>query len=173
MMIRFLGAVLIVSACSLLAYNQVLKKKTAIAAACELRDLLICLSQHISFSLEPLPDLIHRLFKEGAKAEDSFLARLSVALCETDNLSFSRAWSRTLQEFLDAKGRIGQTESHLLRLGETMGTMDGATEYARLQEVVKVMEMQIQEEKESLAQIEKTTKSLGVLCGVFIVLLLL
>jgi len=172
-MVRFLGATLIVAACSLLAYNQILKKKAAITAACELRDLLIQISQHISFSLEPLPELIHRLFKEGRQAEDSFLAKLSATLCETENLSFSPAWSRALQEFLDAKGRIGQTESYLLRLGETMGTMDSATERARLQEVAEVVEKQIQEEKKSLAQTEKTTKSLGILCGVFIVLLLL
>lgn len=170
-MIKLLGAVLVLFACTVLALQHTAKKRTALQGVRELKELMIFLQQRISFHLEPLPDIVRRLCREQENGADSFLARLGEALEGQEELSFSRAWSRAVSRFAEEKGIAARARELVHALGQSLGTMDSETEADRLLNCARELETLLQEAEPALKQSEKTTRSLGFLSGVLLVIL--
>ncbi|MBE7022789.1 MAG: hypothetical protein E7414_06220 [Ruminococcaceae bacterium] len=170
-MIKLLGGVLVILACTLLGLQYAAKKQTAFRAVRELKEVILLLHRHISFCLEPLPELVHRLCREKEDAADSFLKRLQEELEGMEEVSFGCAWAQALTHFAEEKGVPAEALAPVQGLGEGLGSMDSETESARLAFCAEELERLLQEMKPALRQTEKTTKSLGVLSGILIVIL--
>lgn len=172
-MIKLMGAVLVIFSCSVLGFQKVLQKRTTLAAMEELQELLLSIEQRISFNLEPLPELFLHLAAQRNVEETSFLFRLVSALREGEGSALGEAWHRALESFSQETGLSIEVKSLMQSLGQDLGTMDYETEGTRLCRGAKILGDCIKKEKKALAQSEKTFKSLGVLSGICIVIVLI
>lgn len=170
-MIKFIGALLVVFACGALALQRVIKKRNAQNAVAELRDMLIELKNHIGFNLEPLPDLIRRLCRDEGRPGGSFLSRLEIGINDGAHRPLGEIWNSALSEFSHDTGLSDQAKKLMEALGENLGKMDHAVEIERISRGIQGLEALLQEADADIAKSEKMVKSLGILFGIFIVIL--
>lgn len=171
-MIKFLGAMLVILACTLLGMTSVLKKRKTQHALCELENSLKEMANAIEFSLAPLPDVICRLTKEQFTDPQGFLNKLTKEMSTEKNLSLSCAWQTITHRFAEENALPTSTISLMLSLGETLGKMDYETEINRLLKAAKTLSEQAKDMELNREKTEKAVKSLGVILGIFIVIIL-
>ncbi|MBQ2696287.1 MAG: stage III sporulation protein AB [Clostridia bacterium] len=172
-MLKLLGALLVIAACTAFGIKSVMKKRDTIKALKELRSALSEIARAINFQLDPLPEVISRLHKEQFSEADSFISQLHTNVQNSENEPFSQLWEHTIKLFSKEKELPIQAESLLLSLGESLGKMDYETELSRLKEGQASLSELIDETEQNYGKTEKMTKSLSIILGIFIVILLL
>ena len=172
-MIKLIGAALVIFSCSLMGFQKVLQKRTTIFAMEELQELLLSVERRLSFNLEPLPELFLQLAAQREADDTSFLFQLVKALREGEDSTVSEAWRQTLDMFSQEKRLCDEAKSLMLSIGKELGTTDYETESAKLRRGAELMKEYIKREKKDLLQSEKTFKSLGILSGICIVIILI
>lgn len=172
-MFQLLGAVFVIFSCTAFAFQSIIKRRAAQNAMEELRDMLISLKQHINFSLEPLPDLILRLDQEGTKENQIFLHALATEIHNNPHHPLGDHWEKTLQCFSAEKNLSQRVTQIMHALGQSLGKLDYASETERMKAACEMLDECIKKDSDTLERSEKTVKSLGVLLGIFIVILFL
>ncbi len=171
-MIKFLGALLVISACTLLGMTSVLKKRKTHRALCELENSLKEMAHAIEFSLAPLPNVICHLAKEQFADPQGFLNKLTKEMASEKKLPLSCAWQTITHRFAEENALPASALSLMLSLGETLGKMDYETETNRLLKAANILSEQAKDMELNREKTEKTVKSLGVILGIFIVIIL-
>lgn len=172
-MIKLTGALLVIGTCLAFALKLIGRQRETISALRELDTLLKALAQNISLHLEPLPLLIRRLAAEKAAPAPEFLTRLTPLLDEDSCQPISPLWQEAFSAFADEKRLPDKARSLMNALGEHLGQADAATEAERLHSTAAEIQALYKELEQNRIKAEKTTGSLGVLLGLFIVILLL
>ncbi len=172
-MTKLLGAIFVIAACVLYGYQSLLKKRETVRALRTTGDDLTELARAVGFSLETLPDAIHRLGKKPQEEESGFLTRLSLGLSSEPSATFSVLWQRVLTEFAKEKHFPQKAETELCTLGENLGKTDFETEQNRITQAAQCLLALMSEKEEENKKQEQTVKSLSVLLGAFLVILLL
>ncbi len=172
-MLKLLGAMLIMAACTALGIKSVIKNRKTLKAIAELSDTLAEISRAINFRLDPLPEVIHRLSQEHFSDEDTFINRLSFQIDSNPEKPLSELWHNALQDFSQAHCLPQNAMSIMASIGESLGKMDYETEIKRLNTGQDALTELLAKLNKDHEKTEKMTKSLGVILGIFIVILLL
>ena len=172
-MLKLLGAMLIIAACTALGIKSVTKNRKTLKAITTLSDTLSEIARSINFQLDPLPDVIHRLGREQFVDEDSFINLLSSQIDTAPEKPLSELWHNALQTFSQTHHLPQKAFSIMNDIGESIGKMDYETEIHRLTAGQKALDELHTKMNHETAKTEKMTKSLGLILGVFIVILLL
>ncbi len=171
-MIKFMGAFLVVFACTAWGYMHNFKERNSICAVRELSKLFSEIARGISFRLEPLPQVIGRLSNEDKPPAALFLHRLNEALAVGD-MPFETLWQEVASHFAKETLLPARATEIMQSVGVHLGKMDYEVEVARLSEGTKELKALEEELEKNNAKTEKTVRSLGVLLGLFIVIILL
>ncbi|MBR5236411.1 MAG: stage III sporulation protein AB [Clostridia bacterium] len=171
-MTKFIGAFLVVFACTTWGYMHNFKERNTISAIRELSMLFSEIARSISFRLEPLTQVIHRLASEKRSAAALFLHQLDDGLSIGD-MPFDALWQKAASFFAKETHLPDQAAEILQSVGMHLGKMDYEAEVNRLTEAAKELKTLEEEMKKNNLKTEKTVKSLGVLLGLFIVIILL
>ena len=172
-MLKFLGAMLVTGACFAFAQNIVQAKRKQLSAIKELYTFLTDLAREITFCLEPLPQLVKRLAQEESAITPSFVRELNQNTKQDMHRPFRDIWQETLSHYAQEINLPKSVTSLMSALGEHLGEADFETETNRLQEAVEnLYNLHSSLEKDNV-KTEKLARSLGILSGVFIVILLL
>lgn len=172
-MIKFLGALLVIGSCFSIAQNITKDKQKQLTAIKELYNLLINLSREIHFRLEPLPKLINRLTQDEDSVSFSFLKQLNQNIEKDRHSPFREHWQETLSHFAQENHLPHSATSLMRALGEHLGETDFETETTRLQDAAENLYSLYSSLDKENKKTEKLTRSLGVLSGISIVILLL
>lgn len=172
-MFKLIGALLVLAACTAFGMKSVMKKSESIKVLKELRSALTEIARAISFHFDPLPELISRLSREQFSEPSSFVNRLSHAIQVSESEPLSRLWQRTAKEFSQENSLPERAENLLQALGENLGKMDYETEIQRLSAGQASLSELIEETENDYKKTEKMTKSLSIILGIFLVILLL
>ena len=170
-MLKLIGALLVIASCTALSAKIIVKKKNSLTALSELSDSLQEIARSIDFNLESLPDIIFRLGQNQFKNEDTFLNRLSKEIAGNPGDSFDNSWAKISHDYVQAKSLPDDVKSILSGLGSTLGKMDSETEIARLSNCQKRLNKLKDELETEHQKTEKMIQSLGVILGIFIVIL--
>lgn len=170
-MIKFWGATLVIFACFSLALKHIIKKQNTIAALKNTAETLQNIARAIGFQLEPLPRIIKTLAHEQANSQDSFIQHLNRSA--QGNLLFADAWQQALCDFCCENAIPAPAKTILEDVGMHIGKADAKTEELRLVSAAERITALCNEAEEEHKKTEKMTQSLGVIAGIFIVILLL
>ncbi len=171
-MLKLIGALCIIGACCAFAAQQIIKKREALRAVRELHDLFCEIEHAISFQLVPLPDLINRLAQEPTAPALRFLQRLEVGIGDGPLRPLGEIWDEALLGYQNETFLPEKAQKIASALGSRLGQMDFETERDRLLSAANELEAFCAELDVDTVKTEKLTKSLGVLLGIFIVILL-
>ncbi|CAM4123481.1 stage III sporulation protein AB [Bacillus manliponensis] len=171
-MIKIVGAVLIVAVTTFFGFSYAKKYSERPRQLRLLKAALQSLEAEIMYGHTPLSEAASRLEKQMPKPLNwlfySFYERL-----EAGEQTVREAWIDSLEEnrkvmaFQDAEYEI------LQQFGETLGQHDRESQQKHIRLCITHLEREEGEAKELQLQYEKMIKSLGVLAGLLIVILLL
>jgi len=168
-MFKLFGSMLVIGSCFAFALNAVKIKQKQIHSIKELYSFLTDLSQEIAFRLEPLPQLLNRLSQE----ENSFAFSLNSIAEQDAHRPFRDIWQEALSLYTIGNKLPDKAFKLLQALGDHLGEADFETETTRLQNAAKQLYALCNSLEENQTKAEKLTKSLGILLGISIVILLL
>lgn len=172
-MLKLLGAMLVIAACTALGVKSVIKNRNILKTIEELSDTLSEMARSISFRLDPLPDIIRRLSEEQFSDKDTFINRLSCQIDNNPEEPLPKLWHKALLEFSRTNHLPQKAISVMSAIGENLGKMDYETELQRLTSGQESLTELLSKMNKDHEKTEKMTKSLGVILGIFIVILLL
>ncbi|MEI4829218.1 stage III sporulation protein SpoIIIAB [Bacillus sp. FJAT-53711] len=171
-MIKFLGAALILAVSTFFGFSYAKKYSERPRQLRLLKAALQSLEAEIMYGHTPLSEAAARLEKQMPKPLNwlfhSFHERL-----ERGEQTVREAWMDSLQENWKLTA-LKQTEYEILQqFGETLGQHDRESQQKHIRLCITHLEREEGEAKEMQIQYEKMMKSLGVLAGLLIVILLL
>lgn len=172
-MLKLLGAMLIITACTALGIKSVTKNRKTLKIIEELSSALLEMARAINFRLDPLPDVIHKLSREQFSDKNTFINRLSRQIEKTPEKSLPELWQNVLHNFSQEHSLPQKVTSIMSAIGENVGKMDYETEIHRLTCGHKSLTDLHAKMSQAHEKTEKMTKSLGVVLGIFIVILLI
>ncbi|MBR7164196.1 MAG: stage III sporulation protein AB [Clostridia bacterium] len=172
-MLKMLGAMLIIAACTSLGLKIVIKKRKTLNAIRELSGSLGEIAHSIDFRLDPLPDVICRLSQDLFSEENTFIKQLARQIEKRSHQPLSLIWQAVLSQFSRENALPAKAESVLSSLGESLGKMDYETEIDRLHAAQNSLMSLLEEMEGQHEKTEKMVKSLGIILGIFIVIILL
>lgn len=137
----------------------------------EWQRLILLLTQEISYNV-PLPEACSKVGEKAGDPFRGFLLALSRRLSACDGKTFHEIF---LEGTIDKLSRscLDKTDLESIReLGDMMGAADRRTQKQLLEHYGKELEFTIRELKEQLPGKQKLYRSLGILGGVFLGILL-
>ncbi len=170
---KIIGIILVIGSCYLFGYQYICLKKETISSMKHLSLELSEMSNYIGFQLEEIPDIIRRISSTVSCAQDNLFKRFYNLQNKQPELPFSDLWTSSARSFCQDKHIPEQVLNQLISLGNLLGTSDYESEQKRLETVKKSIDNAIKTAENDSQKTEKMLRSLSVIVGIFIVILLL
>ena len=167
-MIKLLGCAMVLFSCMQIAAGNCKKLRDRVRCLDRIESLLTVFSGEVRYGMRPLPELFERLGRlEGglgfARAAQEMSLRDGRGAGDCFCSGFQEAYSVLTEEDL----------SVLLTLGEGLGACDGETQCRRIESVRERLQVQQKIAQDTAAKNTKLYQGLGLLGGLFLILLLL
>ncbi|PFA24287.1 MULTISPECIES: stage III sporulation protein SpoIIIAB [Bacillus cereus group] len=171
-MVKIFGAVLIVAVTTFFGFSYAKRYSERPRQLRLLKAALQSLEAEIMYGHTPLSEASERLVKQMPKPLNWIFESFSRRL-ESGEQTVREAWLDSLQENWKLTA-FKQTEYEILQqFGETLGQHDRESQQKHIRLCITHLEREEGEAKALQIQYEKMIKSLGVLAGLLIVILLL
>ena len=171
-MVKLFGAVLIVAVTTFFGFSYAKSYSERPRQLRLLKAALQSLEAEIMYGHTPLSEAARRLVKQMPKPLNWIFHSFSERL-ESGEQTVREAWMESLQEHWKVTA-LKQAEYEILQqFGETLGQHDRTSQQKHIRLCITHLEREEGEAKALQLQYEKMIKSLGVLAGLLIVILLL
>lgn len=173
MYLKIIGSLLIIMACSGYGFSKGKEYKKHLDELDELRRIVLMFESEISYSKMPLGELAGRISRKVDNPYKKWLGRLSFSLSKEANESLSEIWKREAEILLTELSLKKEEQEDLKNLGIQIGNFN-----IQMQEnSFRWYAMQLEEQRMKLAgevsEKQRLCNSLGVLTGIFLVILLI
>ncbi|KIL75264.1 stage III sporulation protein SpoIIIAB [Bacillus badius] len=168
---KWLGALLILFASVWLGAEQSKKLSDRPKQIRFIRSALQTLEAEIVYGLTPLHESARKLSERLPPPVSELFALFSELLTSTE-LDASEAWKRSLAKVWPRTALMESERAILLEFGETVGKHDRLTEQKQILVTLKHLERQEEEACEKQKKYGKMMRSLSLMGGLLIVLLL-
>ncbi|MCP8967060.1 stage III sporulation protein SpoIIIAB [Ectobacillus ponti] len=171
-MIKLMGAVLIVIATTWVGFQLAKRYSERPRQLRLLKSALQSLEAEIMYGHTPLRDAAQRLAKQMPKPLCWFFETFEAELCKGEK-TVREAWNDSLVQVWKLTA-LKKTELEILQqFGETLGQHDRDSQQKHIRLCITHLEREEGEAKDAQLQYERMMRSLGVLTGLLIVILLL
>ncbi len=171
-MIKLLGAILIIGASTLYGFYRASLFAERPRQIRGLIHVLNRLSTEIGYGSTPLPDALAKLSSQTRKPLNQWLASIAEKLQPGMSLTVKEAWQASLEEIWSRTAMKRSEKEALLELGQSLGVSDREDQMKHLQLAVRQLQHEEAEARDEQLKYEKLCRSLGVLCGALIVILI-
>lgn len=138
----------------------------------QLKNALQILEAEILYSQLPLGDAFSSITNQMPEPTKTFFLNLANNLEENKSDLYS-LWNANVEE-LSRISALGKNEKEILnQFGRTLGQHDFTQQQKHIQLAVHHLDRELEEARDNEFKYSKMAKSLGMLCGLFIVLLLI
>ncbi|CDQ39690.1 MULTISPECIES: stage III sporulation protein SpoIIIAB [Virgibacillus] len=138
----------------------------------QVKNALQILEAEMMYSQLPLQDAFHTIKNQTPFPIHAFFDRLYKNMNQ-ESKDFGIVWQNSLDELMDISCLGNNEKEILLQFGQTLGQHDFLQQQKHIQLAASHLDRELEDASEQYQKYGKMTKSLGVLCGLFIVLLLL
>ncbi|MCX7923270.1 MAG: stage III sporulation protein SpoIIIAB [Clostridia bacterium] len=172
MILKIIGSVAILGASSILGhvYSQDCVKRPQELRV--LQGLLQMFENEISF----LSNLLTEAFEKICRSSDSEVANIfkqTVLNLKSQNINASQAWESAVKDVIKKTSLNKEDEEILISFGKMLGNSDLEGQIKNIRLTVNQLKMQEQKAEDNRKRNEKMYRSLGVLGGLAIVIILL
>lgn len=169
---KWLGALLIIVAASWAGYAAALKYRERTRQVRQLKVALQTLEAEIVYSLTPLNEAAEKIAAMITFPVSEFFFTFSNKLSE-GNASVPEAWNASLNEIKPLMCLEKNELEILKQFGATLGQHDREHQQKQIRLALLHLEKEEAEAKDEQLKYEKMTKSLGLLGGLLIVIMLI
>ncbi|SES82954.1 stage III sporulation protein AB [Oceanobacillus limi] len=138
----------------------------------QMKNALQILEAEILYSQLPLQEAFETIAKQIPEPSKTLFKSMSVSM-EQRNIEFVTTWEKAVEELINISS-LGSNEQEILnQFGRTLGQHDFTQQQKHIQLTISHLERELQDAIDDQNRYSKMAKSLGFLCGLFIVLLLI
>lgn len=138
----------------------------------QLKNALQILEAEMIYSQSPLKDAFTVISKQVPEPTRTFFAGLDDFLND-NNKDLFIVWNNAVNKLMEVSSLDRNEKEILLQFGRTLGQHDFVQQQKHIQLAVGHLDRELEEARDNYLKYSKMAKSLGFLCGVFIVLLLI
>ncbi|MFC4558782.1 stage III sporulation protein SpoIIIAB [Virgibacillus kekensis] len=138
----------------------------------QLKNALQILEAEILYSQLPLQDAFQTIARQIPQPVSNFFQSLNESISK-GNTELFRFWNEHVNELL-RESALGANEGEILKqFGRTLGQHDFEQQQKHIMLTINHLDRELEDARENQARYSKMAKSLGLLCGLFVVLLLI
>ncbi|MBC7960034.1 MAG: stage III sporulation protein AB [Vallitaleaceae bacterium] len=169
---KYIGMVMVFVACSGLGimYSVIYKKR--VEELIEWKKGIVLLKSEINFALTPLSEAFESIGNRLNGEIKTFFIDLSSFLKSSPHKSMDKMVDQDLRNMLNETCLNDKDAGKIVSFVKGLGLMNKESQMNQLELHIKTMEADIETAKNEEEKNSKLYKTLGVLCGVFIVVLL-
>ncbi|AEV20020.1 Stage III sporulation protein AB [Geobacillus thermoleovorans CCB_US3_UF5] len=169
---KWFGALLILAASTWLGFAAARVLHERPLQLRQLKAALRALEAEVMYGHTPLADAAMHLARQTAAPLSELFERFAAALC-TEETSAAEAWEKSLRAVW-GKTALKQGEFEVMKqFGATLGQYDRLTQQRQIALALAHLEREEAEALDNQARYAKMAKSLGVLAGLLLVILLM
>lgn len=171
-MLKILGAVLIVFAATAAGFIQARRYSSRPS---EIRRLILSLQRlgtEIEYGFIPLPDALKRIGSQNREPLKRIFLDAAVTMESPHQMTAQDSIHRSIQQNWKHTSMKNPERDVLYELAFTMGTSDRSSQKGHLESATRLLEAEEALALEDQRRYEKASKSLGLLIGAFIVILI-
>ncbi|CAM3588912.1 stage III sporulation protein SpoIIIAB [Marinicrinis lubricantis] len=131
------------------------------------------LETEIFYALTPLPEAVHRVGMQCSSPLHSIYMHIADLLREKGGRTAQQCWNQGIEQGWGNTAMRKNEKEIMLRLGHTLGISDREDQMKHIKLAVGQLSAEEDTARENQLRYEKMWKSLGVLFGVLVVILLL
>ncbi|NEW06221.1 stage III sporulation protein AB [Paenibacillus sp. SYP-B3998] len=171
-MLKFVGAVLIIGAAALLGFLQAAHYARRPKQIRLLISALQRMETEIIYALTPLPEAFASLSKQISEPLSSLFRLTSERLIASVGISTREIWQQTVKDVWKRTSMKQVEQEVVLQLGSVLGLTDRGDQVKHLRLAVSQLQAEETESRDEQRRYEKMWKSLGVLIGALIAILM-
>lgn len=171
-MFKLLGAALIIASATVAGWVQA---KQYADRPTQIRKLILALRRlqtEIQYGYTPLPEALRRVGEQSGDPIRPIFASAAVQMNPPNNRTARDSLQHALDHEWKGTAMKAAEKDILSQLSHTLGTSDRQDQFGHLATAVRQLENEEIVAREEQGSYEKMFKSLGLLCGAFIVILL-
>lgn len=169
---KVIGCICVLVSCTLYGRNVASRYHQYVQALRQIYLILFLLKGEIAYTRAPLAETIRQVNEQLQEPYNSWLTHLIQELNHRSANNFDSLWKETIESDLIGLNLKTEHKNLLFRYGQHLGTLDYDTEIKNLQLILERWNQEICAEEEGLKSKQKLCHYLGVLIGLFLVILL-
>jgi len=173
MLFKIIGSIIVVLSCSFLGFILSGDLSRRPRQLRELQGLLQMFENQISYLSDVLTEAFERIAKAGRSDVGTFFSRTIEILHEDRMLCASEAWTRAVRDSIRKTALNREDEEVLYDFGKMLGNTDLDGQIKNIRFTLEQLGMQEQKAEESRRKNENMYRSLGMLGGFAVVIVLL
>ncbi|UJF31261.1 stage III sporulation protein SpoIIIAB [Paenibacillus hexagrammi] len=171
-MLKFVGSVLILGAAAWFGFLQASHYARRPKQIRLMISALQRMETEIVYAVTPLPDAFRSLSKQMAEPVSSMFRLTSERLISAEGRSTREIWQHTITDMWRRTSMKQPEQEVVLQLGSVLGLSDRGDQIKHLRLAVSQLQAEEAEARDEQRRYEKMWKSLGVLVGALIVILM-
>ena len=173
MWLKLIGGILVLSASALIGalLSEDIRRRPEELR--ELQGLLLIFENEMSYLSRPLPDVFQNICSAGRTPVTGFFRKTLGYLRSCQGISASEAWEGAIDAVFPQTGLNGEDKAILMTFGKMLGSADTEGHLKNIRLTAARLGIQEKKAVEIRDKNEKIYKTLGILGGIAIVIILL
>ncbi|WP_425448605.1 stage III sporulation protein SpoIIIAB [Dethiothermospora halolimnae] len=172
-LLKIIGSIIIIISSSLIGFLYGNRYSTRVKNLNHIQNCLQLVETEIIYRATPLPDALGQVYEKGNKNVSFIFKDIRETLLKNKNMDISSSFNHVLESSKD-RLKFQEDDIEILRyLGRVIGTSDRLDQQKHLKVIMEQIIIQQREAQENRKKNEKMYKSLGILSGLAIIIILL
>lgn len=164
---KLIGSILVISACSAMGYWKCYDMKLHLEELEELKKIFIMLQNELRYTKAPFAEVFQRVGNKVNGTYKEWLLNFSERLKNRGNGTFYELWRRSILDFLYESMLSKEELEGLVEMGSNIDCFETWGLY------LEHLDNSIQSTREEIMSKKKVYQSMGVMGGIFLVIILL
>lgn len=172
-MLKFFGAALVLIATTGFGISYAADLRRRIVELRCLKKIMLMLRGEIKYAKAPLPEAFKSIAKRLRPPFSCFLTTVAKELSALRGRTFQEVWEAAVRECLTGTCLTKGNREQLSRLGENFGYLDEEMQLGTIDLYLEQLELEIKRSEQTVESKTRVCHCLGVLMGLFVVILIM
>ena len=164
---RIIGSIMVIAACSVMGFQKSRELQQHLTDLEELKKVFVLLRSEFQYTKAPLAEVFLKISKKSEKMYQVWLALLAERLNKLDCGTLQTIWETSVDTCLKDSTLNREELEELCKVGNGLGYIETIDIY------LTRLDISIESTREELKNKKKLYQTIGVMCGVFLVIVLL
>lgn len=173
MYVKWTGMFFLFTACTGIGWNYSREIKKRLDDLKNLYQLVTLLKGEISYGNTTLPEAFLKIHQKLPQPFEGFMLNLAEKLEKEKGKEFFGLFQESIKQKLDNSSLKKEELEGFYSLGEQLGFLDRQNQIHQLEIYEKELEHAIERYREEMPEKRKLCEKMGILCGIFLIILFL
>ena len=164
---KIIGSIIVVAVCTVMGFEKSRELQLHLKELEELKKMFTILKGELQYTRAPFSEMFFKISKKIEGIYKEWLIHLSEDLEKRKMGTLQEAWKTTILKYLNESRLTVEEKEELRQIGNSLGYPETIELY------LEQLEVSIQSTREELNTKKKLYQSMGIMCGIFLVIVLL